>query len=146
VRRTVTALLMTALVFASACDPGITIHQVSQPHPINASTVFLSIKTTRSFIGSKVYAPQVTVADCSASPILLTMVDLIARDVAYESRTGVLPLTLQPGQAETFGVLFDLHEDVKRTFERAAEFRLHYQIAGKDELAQTDIVGGSVTN
>jgi len=143
-KRTAAAVFMAVLVLATGCDPAITIRQVPPPGATNSSRVLVSVKTTHSFIGETWYAAEVTVTNSSVLPITLTEVELVARGVTYKNRppaTETYPSIVPPGTARALGVSFQLHENVRRTFRKAAELRLHYRTGDKDEIAEVSIAG-----
>ena len=144
------ALLKTLLLVAAfvtvACDPGMTIRQTDAANPTIDKTLIVHVKTTHPLIGESWYAPDgITATNLSEKPIMVTSVELIANRTTYANKPpGVskYPLTISPGKTESLPVWFDLDASVKRTFEKAAELRVHYRNGGKDLISSAFIVGG----
>ena len=91
------------------------------------------------------YAPDTKVTNSSESPITVTGVELIARGVTYANRPGrpgTYPLIVFPGETDALDIWFDLHDDVKKTFQQSAELRVHYRGGDIEEVAQVKIIGG----
>ena len=142
-KNTVGVLLTALLVLTVACDPGMTIRQTSSPGA--TSGVVVDVKTSHPFIGQKLYAPGVKVTNSSDSPITVTGVELIAQGATLTNkprRSGAYPLIIPPRQTQGLDIWFDLHDDVKKTFQESAELRVHYRSRGKEEIVQSTIIGG----
>lgn len=141
---------MTAvMVLTIGCDPGMMIRQTSSPGAASGASVAVYVKTSHPLIGETWYAPEVKVANSSDSPIAVTGVELAARSVTYANkprRPGTYPLIVPPGRTEALDIWFDLHDDVKKTFQGSAELRVHYRSSGKEEVAQANIIGGRLTS
>ena len=138
-------LLIAALVVTVACDPGMTISQASSPGAAKGARVAVNVKTSHPLVGATWYAPDTKVTNSSESPITVTGVELIARGVTYPNRphrSGTYPLIVPPGETDALDIWFDLHDDVKKTFQQSAELRVHYRGGGSEEVAEVKIIGG----
>lgn len=145
------AALVIAIAFLSgACDPGMTIYQTHSATTESGSgdaRVAVYVNTTHPLIGETWYAPDdVSVTNLSEKPIIITDVELTANGTTYKSThpraTGNYPLTIAPAKTENLPVWFDLKADVARTFEKAAELRVHFRKGGEDSVVRAHIVGG----
>jgi len=128
------------------CDPGMVIRQTSSLGAAGGASVVVYVKTSHPLIGETWYAPGVEVTNSSDSPITVTSVELAARSVTYANnpgRAGTYPLIVPPGKTEALDIWFDLHDDVKNTFQQPAELRVHYRSSGTEKIARANIMGGS---
>jgi hypothetical protein len=139
-------VLLAVPLVAVACDPGMTIRQMSSVNVTADQRVTVQVKTTHPLIGETWYAPDdATVTNLSDRPITVTNVELIASGTTYPNKApGIAkyPLTIPIGKTETLPVWFDLDGGVKRTFERTVEFRVQYRSGGKDSVSSAFMVGG----
>ncbi|MFC5862516.1 hypothetical protein ACFPT7_09465 [Acidicapsa dinghuensis] len=137
---------MTAvMVLTIGCDPGMMIRQTSSIGAAKGASVAVYVKTSHPLIGETWYAPEVKVTNSSDSSIAVTGVELAARSVIYANkprRPGTYPLIVPPGKTEALDIWFDLHDNVKKTFQEPAELRVHYQSSGKEAIAQANLTGG----
>jgi hypothetical protein len=139
------AFLTAVMVLTIGCDPGMMIRQTSSPGAASGASAAVYVKTSHPLIGETWYAPEVKVTNSSDSPIAVTGVELAARSITYANkprRPGTYPLIVPPGKTEALDIWFDLRDDVKKTFQKSAELRVHYQSSGKEEIAQANIIGG----
>jgi len=68
-------------------------------------------------------------------PIVVTNIELAVQGTTRASKLlqpGLYPMTVLPKGTATPPVLFDLKDDVYKTFQKPARLRVHYKIAGKD--------------
>jgi hypothetical protein len=145
VKETAGLLLTALLVLTIACDPGMTIRQTSSLGATNGAGVAVYVKTSHPLIGETWYAPEVKVTNSSDSPITVTRVELTTQRATYTNKprsSGTYPLIVPPRETEALDIWFDLHDDVKKTFQQSAELRAHYRSSGKEEIAQSNIIGG----
>jgi hypothetical protein len=147
VKDTVGVLSTALLVLTIACDPGMTIRQTSSLGATNGAGVAVHIRTSHPLIGETWYAPEVEVTNSSDSPITVTGVELTVQRATYANkprRSGTYPLIVPPRETEALDIWFGLHDDVKKTFQQSAELRVHYRISGKEEIAESNIIGESL--
>lgn len=134
-----------------ACDPGMLIRQTNYPDQAAnrdsalEAQVVVSVKATSQLIGKTWYDPEVKVANGYYSPITVTDIELSARGKTYEKDSHIpdgLPLTIQPGNTGTVGVVFRLDAAVYEVFLRhPAELLAHYQTGAEEKTARAGIVG-----
>jgi len=142
----VRALVIGMIVaLATGCDPGMTIRQaVSQLRTTPSGAVGIRVKTTHPLIGTKVYAPGVEIVNSSESPIVVVSVVLVTQRGTFANKSGNLKLSareISPRSTQPLDVLFDLDENVKRSFRQPAELRVNYRIAGKDQAVSASLIG-----
>lgn len=79
------------------------------------------------------------------TPITISDVELIAKGMTYANKprqTGTYPFAVDPGQTKSLDIWFDLRDDIRKTFfKQSAELRVHYRSDGKEQIAQTVVVG-----
>jgi hypothetical protein len=140
-----TLYLITVSLLLVDCDPGMTIRQIKVSNGPSAQLT-INVKTQHPLIGHTWYVPQVTVNNCSNSPITITSVELAAKRGTYANRPRQpesYPSAVPSGETETLDIWFDLTDDVKETFFRQpAELRVHYKSRGQDETAHVSVIGG----
>lgn len=143
-KRRLGTLLTATLVVTVACDPGMTISQASSPGATKGA-VSVHVKTSHPLVGETWYAPDTKVTNSSESPITVSRVELSARGVAYANRPrrpGTYPLIVPTGGTEALDIWFDLHDDVKKTFQQSATLDVHYRKGDQEETAQVNLIGG----
>ena len=130
---------MTALLFLTiACDPGMTIRQTSSLGATNGASLVVNIKTSHPLIGETWYAPEIKVTNSSASPTTVMGVELTTRRGTYPNkprRSETYPLIVPSRETKALDIWFDLHDDVKKTFQQSAQLRVHYRSSGKEQIA-----------
>lgn len=147
-------LAVTVLIFG--CDPGMTIRQGNRQKESGAgidvgkSSVLIRVKSTRQLIGESLYAPEIQVTNSLKSPITITRIELASQSGTYANtfpRPEVYPKVIQPKGTETLRVLFRLDYSVRKTFEHAAELRVHYQTDNVAEgIASASILRAPLKN
>jgi hypothetical protein len=147
--------LSLACLLGTSCDPALSIRQVEPRDnaqrirvPIEAQAV-VQVQAAISFIGGRVYATGVKVTNSTGLPINVNAIMLVANGKTYSSQNktqGQYPLTIPAGNTEELDVLFELDEDVLRTFKKAAELQVHYQSGGSEQIARATVIGGRLNN
>jgi hypothetical protein len=142
----VRALVIGMIVaLATGCDPGMTIRQaVPQLKATPSGIIGIRVKTTHPFIGTKVYAPGVQVVNSSESPIVVVSVELVTQGGTFANKSGDLERSgreIPSGSTQPLDLLFDLAENVKRSFRQPAELRVRYRIGGKDQTVSASLIG-----
>ena len=139
------------LVLMAACDPGMAIYQSNHSRKAvssgaaSLSQVAIKVKTRHQLIGERSYLTQIEVTNAFDSPITVTSIELIARDVTYANKPQVqesYPHEVPSHETSALQVWFELQDDVYRIFKTPAELRVHYQHGGQEQVIHTSIVGG----
>jgi len=134
------------VALATGCDPGMTIRQaVPELKDTPSGKIEIRVKTTHPFIGTKVYAPEVEIVNSSESPLVVVSVVLVTQRGTFANKSGNLERSareIPPGSTQPLDVLFDLAEDVKRSFRQPAELQVHYRIGSKDQTLSASLIGG----
>jgi hypothetical protein len=145
------AFFIATLLLLIACDPGVSIHQITSQNPAivgstaTDSRVVVNVTTTHQLIGETWYAPKVKVTNESNSPVTVTQIDLFVRSKSYANKTGkagAYPLTINSGSTESLDVLFRLDEDVQRAFQEPTELLVYYRIGEKQQIARATVIKG----
>ena len=130
---------------ADRMEPLLASTSASSPGAAKGATVAVSVKTSDPLVGETWYAPDILVTNLSESPITVTGVELSTRGVTYANRPrqlGSYPLIVPPGETVTPDIWFDLHDNVKKTFQPSAELRVHYRSGNREEVAAVSMIGG----
>jgi hypothetical protein len=139
-------VVIIVLVLMAGCDPGMRIHQdVPQQRGATKSPIMIRLNTSDTFIGSKVYAPDVEIVNSSESRITVVRVELVAQQQTFENnplRAETFPIDVLSRSVQSLDVRFDLASTVKRTFGHPAELRVHYWIDGKEATATATVMAG----
>jgi hypothetical protein len=149
VMRTVfVALLLSLPLLIVACDPGVTIRQADAANEGGKSSgVSLRVKSSRQFICTTRYTPQVNVTNRSEATVVVTGIELATRQRIYTDsspRPQEFPGDVLAKQARDFVVLFWLDDAVYKTFKESAELRVHYRSRSSEDTACIAIVLGSL--
>jgi hypothetical protein len=145
-------LLVAIPVLMTACDPGISVRQITSRGQSTVgkvapeNSVALDVKTTRQLIGQAWYDPEIRVTNLTSFPITIENIELATTSKIYAKSTArpeTSPFEIQPGSTETIHVSFRLDDAVYRVFKQPAELRVHYQHGGMEEIARASVVGGS---
>ena len=100
---------------------------------------------THQLIGEGWYGTEMKITNSSDSVVTVSGIELVtSRGVYVEEppRTEVYPLEVPSGATQVVTVMFSLRDGVQTTFKKTAELRVHYQAAGKDEIARAKLVPG----
>ena len=150
-KRVLRAFLVTMVVLSAGCDPGMTIRQIKSSGQVSNGggapnpQLAIDVDTTHPLIGETWYAPRVTITNPFESPVTVTSVDLIilgATCAEKHPQPGIYPLVVLPGETKVLPVMFDLHDDVRKTFRKPAQLRVSYIRNGEEEIDHAVIVGG----
>ena len=135
-----------AAILLIGCDPAVTIHQVESTTGVSINRrVAIHVKTSHPLIGNTRYAPEVKVTNSSASPIVVTKVELAEGKMTYENkpvRLGSYPVTIAPGYTQALDVWIDLNDSVRKIFHTPSELRVHYRSGDREQIVSATIVGG----
>jgi hypothetical protein len=142
------AFLTVVAVLMTACDPGISIQQITSQGraPVGEiaveGKVVLEVKTTHQLIGEAWYDPEIRITNSTSSPITIENVELVTTSKTYTNtpaRTETSPLRIQPGSTETLHVLFRLDGAVYKVFRQPGELQVHYQRGVSHEIARASV-------
>ena len=132
--------IITSLV---ACDPGISIRAVPQKKSSSAAQdLVIDVAPVNEFTGSTAYIAKAKITNSSNSIVVVTSCELVTERNTYQARLGGVesyPIKLAPGKSELGCGFFDLHDPVHKIFKNPAELRIHYSIAGREEIARVTI-------
>ncbi len=143
-----TSVIVIMLAVATACDPGMTIHQTApQLNGTPSKEITMRVRSGHPFIGTKPYAPDIEIMNATDSPIDVVSIELITRRGTFENksqRSGAFPLEVPPGSTRPLDVLFELADSVKLTFRKPTELQVHYRMGSKDQTARASLIGGKL--
>lgn len=110
----------------------------------SAVPVRIEINTTRQFIGERWYAPRITFINHSSSKVMVTSAELVTSVGVYSNnaRAGAYPVEIPQGETRVLEINFQLNEYVKRTFQNAAEVRVHFQAGNREQVITKNVIGG----
>jgi hypothetical protein len=138
--------LLLPLIPALACDPAVTIRQVVRSRPnANVERLAVLVEAKRQLVGETHYAPAIRITNLSASPLLVTHVELVAHKLLIQSR---FPSAEHPEpqiatqETRILSLWFDLPEDAQKMFRDPVDVRIHYRIGSAEETVQVTVQAG----
>jgi hypothetical protein len=143
-----TLVVGMALILASGCDPGMTIRQTTpQLRATNSAQITIRVLPTHPFVGTKLYAPTLQIANSSESSIAVVGIDLITQHGKFQNksqRSGIFPFELPSGKTQELGAWFELSDSLKRAFSQSVELQVHCRAGGMDQTFRASLVGGGL--
>lgn len=144
------ALLILAIMFVAACDPGMTIRQrngkVAPSDPQNASQNDLDVRVReeRPLIGTKYYIPQIVLTNHLKVPVKITRLELVTGEHSYEP-TRKDYKNLQPvipvNASVSLSPWYDLDNPVYKAFAKNAELKVFYESGGQEQVHSVQLEG-----
>ena len=138
-KRVAAGILFITILSLTACDPAMSIRQVSPDKSRSADRLAIEVSPVHEFSDSRLYGAKTKLTNLTSSSITIKGCELAARNVTYQSRLGgaeAYPFDLAPGASTYFGPFFQLKDSVHETFKEPAELRVHYVIEGGKSLLE----------